>query len=209
MKRVLSTLLTLALGAALACGAFFLYQRNQLESMPQSEEKTEIDLTVLEEALEENSELSTAKYLYTASFSVTDQNILDISEDQSIVLPFTQSYYIYEFDGVIKAGYDLSDVRPVQEGEDTVVVTLPAAKILSHDDDNLRVTYENQSVANPLHAGEESDWVDEQKAKMQERAESLGLYDEARENAKTVFESLYGGLLPEGVTLDIRFENEG
>ena len=41
---------------------------------------------------------------------------------------------------------------------------------------------------------------------MAERAESLGLYDEAERNAKVTFESLFSEVIPKGATLDIRFQ---
>ena len=43
---------------------------------------------------------------------------------------------------------------------------------------------------------------------MEERAISLGLYDEAKENAQVTFESIYRPTLPEGTNIEVRFQGE-
>ena len=167
--------------------------------------RTDIDLTVLEESMEQNRELSTANYLYTSSVSVTDQNTLAALGFEDVVLPWTDATYILEFDGEIKAGYDLQDVVPQVEG-DTIVIELPKPEILSHETGDVAVTYEQQNIANPLRAGEESSWIEGQKSEMEERAISLGLYDEAERNARVAFETLFAEAIPDDATLEIQFQ---
>lgn len=201
IKKVGALVACVALGAALVLG----FQYFQSSSVSHPEGKTDIDLTVLEESMEESSELTTAKYLYTSSVSVTDQNTAEVFGVE-VVLPFTDATYIFEFDGAIGAGYRLDDVRPYIENGNTVVVELPPAEILSHEHGDVTCVYEQQNIANPLKAGEESKWIESQKAAMAERAESLGLYDEAQQNARVTFESLFAEAIPEGATLEIRFQ---
>ncbi len=197
-------MLGVLIGLAVAGVAFVAYQRTQAASA-HPEGRTDIDLTVLEESMEENNELSTAQYLYTDSISVTDQNTLGIIGRDDIALPFTDATYILQFDGTIKAGYDLSGADIRQEGEDTVVVTLPPVEILSHETGDVQVVYEQQNILNPLHLGEESSWIEGQKEAMEARAVSLGLYEKAQQNAKATFESLFENAIPKGVTLEMRF----
>lgn len=201
VRNVLVMLVCVLVGA----GAVVGYQQYLASNVAHPEGKTDIDLTVLEESMEKNSELSTAKYLYTSSVSVTDQNTAEVFGTE-VTLPFTDATYIFEFDGTVKAGYNLQDVRPFVENGDTVVIELPPAEILSHETSDVTCVYEQQNIANPLKAGEESQWIESQKAAMVERAESLGLYDEARQNAKVTFESLFAEAIPEGATLDVRFQ---
>jgi len=85
----------------------------------------------------------------------------------------------------------------------------PPAEILSHETSDVKCVYEQRNIANPLKAGEESSWIESQKASMVDRAKSLGLYEEAQRNAKITFESLFAGAIPEGVTLEVRFQQEG
>ena len=201
VRNVLVMLVCVLVGA----GAVVGYQQYLASNVAHPEGRTDIDLTVLEESMEKNSELSTAKYLYTSSVSVTDQNTVEVFGTE-VTLPFTDATYIFEFDGTVKAGYNLQDVRPFVENGDTVVIELPPAEILSHETSDVTCVYEQQNIANPLKAGEESQWIESQKAAMVERAESLGLYDEARQNAKVTFESLFAEAIPEGATLDVRFQ---
>lgn len=201
VRKLLSMVGCVVIGAVLVlCLQYF-----QSTNVAHSEGKTDIDLTVLEESMEKNNELSTAQYLYTSSVSVTDQNTAEVFGTE-VVLPFTDATYIFEFDGTIKAGYDLQGVKPHLEGDDTVVIELPPAEILSHETGDVTCVYEQQNIANPLKAGEESQWIEAQKTAMVERAESLGLYDEAEQNARVTFESLFSEVIPEGATLDIRFQ---
>lgn len=204
MKMVRNVLVMLVC-ALVGAGAVVGYQQYLASNVAHPEGKTDIDLTVLEESMEKNSELSTAKYLYTSSVSVTDQNTVEVFGTE-VTLPFTDATYIFEFDGTVKAGYTLQDVRPFVENGDTVVIELPPTEILSHETSDVTCVYEQQNIANPLKAGEESQWIESQKAAMVERAESLGLYDEARQNAKVTFESLFAEAIPEGATLDVRFQ---
>lgn len=201
LKKAGTFVICVALGALLVLG----FQQFQSANVAHPEGKTGIDLTVLKESMEKNSELSTAKYLYTSSVSVTDQNTVEVFGTE-VTLPFTDATYIFEFDGTIKAGYNLQDVRPFVENGDTVVIELPPAEILSHETSDVTCVYEQQNIANPLKAGEESRWIESQKAAMVKRAESLGLYDEAQQNAKVTFESLFAEAIPEGATLDVRFQ---
>ena len=201
IRKLLTMACCVVIGVALVLG--FQYFQNANVAHPEG--KTDIDLSVLEESMEKNNELSTAQYLYTSSVSVTDQNTAEVFGTE-VVLPFTDATYIFEFDGTIKAGYDLQGVRPYVEGDDTVVIELPPAEILSHETGDVTCVYEQQNIANPLKAGEESQWIEAQKASMVERAESLGLYDEAEQNARVTFESLFSEVIPEGATLDIRFQ---
>ena len=61
------------------------------------------------------------------------------------------SKYIITYDGVIKAGYDLSKVKAEVNGTN-VTVTLPEPKILSHtiDYDSLQIMDEQYSIFNPV-----------------------------------------------------------
>lgn len=204
--KVVKKLLPVLLGVLAGIFIVFGVQRIQNANTAHPEEETNIDLSILKESMEKNNELSTAKYIYTSSVSVTDQNTLAALGFEDIVLPWTKATYILEFDGEIKAGYELDKAAVTKEGDNTVIVTLPPVEILSHETGDVKVTYEQQNIANPLKAGEESTWIEDQKGAMVERAESLGLYKEAERNAKVTFESLFSEAIPENATLEIRFQ---
>lgn len=206
MRKVLRTVLLMAVCVLLGAGGLYLYQNYCKDAKASSSQSTTIDLTVLKEKLEDNKELSTAKYLYTDSIAITDQNDLSVLGYPEIKLPFTDATYVLQFDGVIKAGYDLGDVVPELKDDNTVLLKLPRAKILSHETGNVEVVLDQQNIMNPLEAGQESNWIEGKKQDMEERAAGLGLYDEAKQNAKATFESLYSGCLPEGTKIEVEFE---
>lgn len=207
-RGALCLLVGLAVGAAVGLGGPGILQW-ATETLGLGKQEAQIDLTTLEESMEENNELSTAQYFYTNSVAVTDQNTLELFGQTSITMPFTEATYIFEYDGTIKAGYDLSQATVERQGDSAVVVTLPPATILSHETGDVEAVYEQENVMNPLHAGEESGWLEGQKEKMEERAISLGLFDEAQSNAETVFTALFGPALPEGCTVRLVFSDEG
>ena len=206
MRKVLRTVLLMAVCVVLGAGGLYFYQNYCKDAKAFNSQSTTIDLTVLKQKLEDNEELSTAKYLYTDSIAITDQNDLSVLGHPEIKLPFTDATYVLQFDGVIKAGYDLGDVVPELKDDHTVVVKLPKAKVLSHETGNVEVVLDQQNIMNPLEAGQESNWIEGKKQEMEERAESLGLFDEAKQNAKATFESLYSGCLPTGAVVEVEFE---
>lgn len=171
-----------------------------------SGQKTEINITVLKERLEKNNELSTAQYLYTDTVAVVDTNTLSLLGLQDVVMPFSGSTYILTFDGTIKAGFNLSEATVNQDGS-TVTVTLPAPTILSHETGDVTVQFEQQSILNPLHIGEESSWISERKAEMEARAIQVGLLEEAQKNAQVSLASLLEESLPEGTKLIVNVQN--
>ena len=204
VKNAITVIICMVLGAA--CMFFGLqYGMPQFAMLTG---KTTIDLEVLQESMERNNELSTAEYLYTAAVPVSDQNVLDLSDAGlgEVTMPFTESTYIFQFDGTIKAGFDLSEAEfSLEDSGNTIVVTLGEPKVLSHETGEVSTTWERQSVCNPLHAGEESSWIRSQKKEMEMRAQNQGLFDEAREYAKVTFAALFDEVLPEGVHLEVRF----
>ena len=204
--KIVKTLITIMVATAVGAGAFWAVQSQPWRSIPASAGKTSFDLSVLKESMEKNNELSTAKYLYTASVVVKDQNTLASIGFKDIVIPFSDAIYITEFDGTIKAGYNLDDASVEMEGGDTVVISLPPAKILSHETGQVRLVHEQQNILNPMHASQESEWLEEQKVEMEKRAEELGLFEEAQQNAKVTFESLFAPAIPEDAKVEVRFE---
>ena len=200
LKGVVLVAVCVAIGVAVG---FFVRPK---DSVSVGSGRTTIDLTVLKETMEKNNELSTAKYLYTDSIAVYDQNTLEKFGYPDITMPLTGSTYILQFDGEVKAGYDLNNANVETKDDNTIILTLPAPQVLSHETKNVRLVFEEQNITNPLHAGEESNWIEGKKGEMEERAISLGLFDEAQQNAKVTFQSLFGSAIPEGATLEVAFQ---
>jgi hypothetical protein len=196
----------------IAAFATSIYLANSSFNIPffgNSDNAPSIDVTVLQESMEKNSELSTAQYHYTDSTVISDQNDLSAIGLSDVNLPFTEATYVIQFNGTIKAGFDLSKAQVTKgglPGYETIVVTLPAPQILSHEIGDVNCIYEDGNIMNPLHAGEESSWLDAQKQTMEEHADADGLYNQAKQYAKVMFEETFSDAIPEGTKIEVRFQ---
>ena len=181
---------------ALVGGACFLGGR---WSAGQSE-NTQIDAVVLQNQLTEIRELATVTYAYTnmAQFESS-------SDFYGVKVPFTTKSFILTYDGTIKAGVDL-DGAAVDISGTTVTVTLPEARILSHeiDEDSVEVFDEKTSIFNPFTVEDFTSFQADQKAAMEERALSRGLLEEARSKAVSSVKQLLAAALPDTYTVEIQ-----
>ena len=181
---------------ALVGGACFLGGR---WSAGQSE-NTQIDAVVLQNQLTEIRELATVTYAYTnmAQFESS-------SDFYGVKVPFTTKSFILTYDGTIKAGVDL-DGAAVDISGTTVTVTLPEARILSHeiDEGSVEVFDEKTSIFNPFTVEDFTSFQADQKAAMEERALSRGLLEEARSKAVSSVKQLLAAALPDTYTVEIR-----
>ena len=170
--------LFLLLAAALA-GAFLLGG-----VLAGQESEPAITGALLGQRLSEIQELATQEYHYTNMGKFENQ--LDF---YGWKVPFTTKSFLVAYDGVIKAGVDLSDLE-VTVGESTITVTLPEGKILSHeiDLDSLEVFDETKNIFNPIRIEDYTGFTADQRAAMEQRAIDDGLLTAASERARTVVE---------------------
>ena len=121
-------------------------------------------------------------------------------------IPFTQSKYIFTYDGVLKAGIDFEGVEvKVDEKKKVVTITLPEGKILSNilNEDSLKVFDESQSIFTPLHIGDVSAAQAELKADAEANAIANGLLEQAEENAKALIQGMLSSVYdPEVYTFE-------
>lgn len=155
------------------------------------EEKPVVTQDVLYQQLEGIGELNTVRYYYTNMGRY--ENSLVIGDTQ---LPLTKKSFIISYDGIIKAGVVLSDIKFELKGK-RIVVHIPKAKILSHetDEDSVQVFDEKNSIFNGLSTEDVTGFLGGQKKIMEEKAVSNGILDEARENTKDSLKTIYGVLL--------------
>ena len=164
------------------------------------EETTELDAVVLENQLTGISELASVTYSYTNMAQFKNS-----SEFYGMKVPFTTKSFILTYDGVIKAGVDLSAAE-VRVSGTAVTVKLPEAAILSHeiDEDSVEVFDEKTSIFNPFTVEDMAAFQADQKQAMESKALDKGLLTEAAEKAKISVEALLSAALPDGYTLTVR-----
>ena len=150
----------------------------------------QITSSLLGQRLSAIQELATQEYHYTNMGRF--QNQLDF---YGWKVPFTTKSFIVAYDGVIKAGVDLSELQVEVSGK-TISVTLPEGKILSHDidEESIEVFDETKNIFNPIQIEDYTGFTADQKASMEERAISEGLLTAASERARTVVEEFITAL---------------
>ena len=92
------------------------------------------------------SELVTGKYYFTNA--VSDE---DPVSALGVQLPGTTNKYVFKYDGIISAGYDLKDAKiNVDNNNNIIYISLPEMKILSSevDEDSFNIVYQDSSVFN-------------------------------------------------------------
>ena len=180
-RRAILALLLIAVVA----GAFFLGG-----VMAGRDSQPQITSALLGQRLNAIQELATQEYHYTNMGRF--QNQLDF---YGWKVPFTTKSFIVAYNGVIKAGVDLSELQVEVSGK-TISVTLPEGKILSHDidPDSLEVFDETKNIFNPIQIEDYTGFTADQKASMEERAISEGLLTAASERARTVVEEFITAL---------------
>ena len=149
---------------------------------------------LLGEQLRSVQELTTVAYYYTNMGRFENQ-----VDFYGWKVPFTTKSFIISYDGVIKAGVDLTKVSiAVDEAAKTVSVTLPGSQILSHEipEDSLEVFDESDNIFNRITIEDYAGFTKDQKALMEQRAIDNGLLTGADEKARDAV-SAFLSLLPD------------
>lgn len=181
--KILLILLTLLLicGAVLAAFLCGLRQASQAA-------EPQITGDLLASRLRSVQELVTVSYYYTNMGRFENQ-----VDFYGWKVPFTTKSFIVSYDGVIKAGVDLSQVQvEVDEIRQAVTVRLPASRILSHEipEDSIEVFDESDNLFNRITIEDYTGFTLDQKKAMEQRAEDNGLLTSADEKARAAVESL-------------------
>ena len=145
----------------------------------------------LKEKLSEISDLVTEQYVY--------HNADKLEQDQSWLFgwkrPFSTKSVLVTYDGIIKAGVDLSKVTPEVEGK-TITVTLPASRITDNNipQENIQVLEVKNGLFNTVTIEDYNEFISQQKMVMQEKAIDQGILDRADESARRVVKTLLEAL---------------
>ena len=143
-------------------------------------EKREQGSSLIAEEVIKSFKISTLTYRYTNFIYEKDVKTIG-----GVELPFTDTYLGVQYDGIIEIGIDGSEIK-VTQTEDTITIKLPKAKILSHTQVNgsTEVLFDKGTVFNRNEVGEYIELFESRKLVMEDRVEEMGMFEEARENAK-------------------------
>lgn len=157
------------------------------------EQQPTITSDLLGQQLRSVQELVSVEYHYTNMGKFENQ--LDF---YGWKVPFTTKSFLVSYDGVIKAGVDLSGAEvDVDELRKAVTITLPESKILSHEipEDSLQVFDETRNIFNPITIEDYTGFTKDQKAEVEQKAIDEGLLTDAAEKARGAVET-FVSLLP-------------
>ncbi len=163
---------------------------------------TSIDIAVIEEKVNSIAELSTVEYYYTTMAKY--ENYKDF---YGWKIPLTTTKFFITYDGVIKAGIDLSKVKISLVGK-TVVIEIPKATVLSHEVkyDTMQIIDETYSVFNRITITDYNSFMQNEAKTMVTKAANDGLFQKAQQNAIKIIQDLIEPLIPDDYTFSIRLK---
>ncbi|MBR3238448.1 MAG: DUF4230 domain-containing protein [Oscillospiraceae bacterium] len=129
-----------------------------------------------------------------AGYFTTVQTIDKSRNLFNIVIPGTQSRYVYSYDGTIKAGIDFSNIElEVNDEKHVITVHFPKFRILSTeiDEDSFILYNDGANPFTTLHLED----VDKANAELKKTAQETAIKNGIFENARTNAEVLVRGFL--------------
>ena len=178
VKTIKLLIVGILLGAVLLGGGWLLGRT----SGGGSQKQEELSAIVLQNQISSMSELAVVTYTYTELGQYESSK-----EFYGVKMPFTTNRFLLTFDGVIKAGIDMTEVKvDVDSDTKTVTVKLPGAEILSHeiDEDSVKIYDEKTSIFNPFTVQDYTSFYADQKKTVEEKAREKGLLTEAQAQAE-------------------------
>lgn len=154
------------------------------------EASREVDIRLINAEIQDIGELATIEYLYTDAGKFEDPAEIF---GKDIPFSFTTKSFIAKWDGVIKAGVDISKVTAeVNQFNKEIVVHIPTAEILSHDidDESIETLDEKNGLFNRLKVDDIRKFDGISKDAMEQRAIENGILDKAMENAEKLIYNL-------------------
>lgn len=158
--------------------------------------ETRIDTSLLSSRIEELNELATVSQSY--------REVVDHQEEG-----FLGKRFILVYDGLIKAGVDMDQVKIISNSENAagkpeLVLSIPQAKILSHEDFESETIYE--SGMNPKDLGEiRNAAINDAKTAKEAQLTEEGLLVQARNRAEEVLQDMIGAVC--GTEVSVKFEH--
>ena len=144
-------------------------------------------------------QLQTVQELVSVEYHYTNMGKFENQVDfYGWKVPFTTKRFLVSYDGLVKAGVDLSGATvEVDEVQKSVTITLPESRILSHEipEDSIQVFDETRNIFNPITIEDYTGFTRDQKAEVEQRAIDEGLLTGASEKAREAVETL-AALLP-------------
>lgn len=162
---------------------------NKLEELLKVEKTVPvITRELLDSEITSLSELVTKKYWY--------RNATQKEEAKEwlwgTAMPFSDIQFVALYDGYIKAGIDLKDVKfDVNQSTKTITITMPKSQILDHNipQETINVLQVKNNLFNSVSFNDYNRFISSEKSVMAETAIGQGILTDADEEAKSIIEA--------------------
>ena len=140
----------------------------------------EITSTLIQNRIEQASDLVTTKYHYTKVGKF--ENSLNLN---GWSIPLTNKYFILTFEGEIQLGTDLSKAN-IEISDSTIHVTVDKPTVISNsiDESSIEVYDETKNIFNPISVSDSKAFAVEQKEKALSEAKKKGLMKTAQKTTE-------------------------
>ena len=198
-KKILLALFGFLVLVILALTAVILL-RNGFSGLGAGSE-TVVNISNLQEQILSIGELATIEYDYT--------NVIDSQNSLTIKgwnVPGTKKSFIVSLDGTMKIGIDAAGaVIASAEGSQDIVITIPKAKILSHEihEDAIRVLDQKSGMFNPVKIEDYTGMAAEEKKAMEKKLVKGDLFARAETEAARMIQTLIEALVPPEYTVQV------
>ena len=163
----------------------------------------EITSTLIQNRIEQASDLVTTKYHYTKVGKF--ENSLNLN---GWSIPLTNKYFILTFEGEIQLGTDLSKAN-IEISDSTIHVTVDKPTVISNsiDESSIEVYDETKNIFNPISVSDYKAFAVKQKEKALSEAKKKGLMKTAQENTKKSIKEIVS-IIPDtdDYTIEVTFK---
>lgn len=195
MKKIFTILLTLIIVSSLLFGVFYKIRYEEacrlIEDLTDKLiNKDDVTIVIIEEKLEEISELATASFSYSGL--VSKENYRELFKT-GVSIPFTKNSIEVSYSGIIKVGYDVEKITSkIDNKEKIVYMTLPEPSVLDNyiilDDMEFRTA---NNLLNPISLDQVQEYLLEIEKAELERALDQGIYDSAEDRLQKIILSFF------------------
>lgn len=158
----------------------------------------EKDSTTILNKITQIQELSVNKYYYT--------NIVSFKQNKKIKdldIPFTQKSFLIKYDGIIRTGIDLNDVKIIENKNNKIKLKIKKAQVLDHtiDEKSMYVYDEKTSLFNKLQIKDVFTEISKEKKSIEEKMIKEGFLEQSNKNTQKLLENILTGLGYESIEI--------
>ena len=161
-----------------------------------------IDYDILRGNIRNIGEIASLEFEYT-EVAKADKSLSLLNID----IPFTNSSFIYTYDGTAKFGINAEKIL-IDVVDDKINITIPKGELLSHEiGNNLKQFDEKNNIFNPIKSDDLSKIIDKSKKEKEESFKEKDFYKKAQQSSKTLIEDILRPIVGDDASITFTFES--